>query len=368
MSHHPCSPALNADSGRPACVVTPNPRTYDRVVVAFSGGKDSLAALLRILDLGVCPSRIELHHHAVDGQGPVLMDWPITPAYVAALARHFGLPLYTSWREGGFRREMARDHAPTAPVVFELPDGRLGRAGGSGPPGVRGRFPQVSADLSVRWCSPALKIDVLAAAIRNQPRFDQGRTLVVTGERAAESVARARYRPFEPHRTHCGGRHVDHWRPVLGWGETEVWDRIAAATVRPHPAYGLGWSRLSCRGGIFGSPNQWATLRALYPDVFGEIAAIGGGFGQDHPARDHRDGPGGPGRSLSRRPGRPGPGRPGRRNAVVPAGDSGSVGPARRRLRRDGGTELKGKERDRAGEPAGEWSPGRRRSWPCHLP
>lgn len=169
---------------------------------------------------------------------------------------------------------MARNGQPTAAILFQLPDGRLGRAGGQGPPGVRGRFPQVSADLSVRWCSPALKIDVLAAAIRNQARFERGRTLVVTGERAAESPARARYRAFEPHRTHCARRHVDHWRPVLGWSEAEVWDRIAAARLRPHPAYGLGWSRLSCRSCIFGSPNQWATLRALYPEPFDDIAAL----------------------------------------------------------------------------------------------
>ncbi len=63
-----------------------DPCAYDRVVVAFSGGKDSLAALLHLLDLGVSPPAIELHHHLVDGRGPVLMDWPITPAYVAALA------------------------------------------------------------------------------------------------------------------------------------------------------------------------------------------------------------------------------------------------------------------------------------------
>lgn len=44
--------------------------------------------------------------------------------------------------------------------------------------------------------------------------------------------------------------------------------------VRPHPAYGLGWSRLSCRGCIFGSPRQWATLRALYPETFAAIAAL----------------------------------------------------------------------------------------------
>ena len=249
-----------------------DPRAYDRVILAFSGGKDSLAALLHLLDLGVSPERIELHHHDVDGAAGVFMDWPITPAYVAALAAHFDLPVYRSWREGGFRREMDRNGVATAPVVFETPEGRLGRAGGAGPPGVRGRFPQVSTDLSVRWCSPALKIDVLASAIRGQVRFETGRTLVVTGERAEESPARARYRPFEPHRTHCARRHVDHWRPVLDWPESRVWERIGAMMIRPHPAYSLGWSRLSCRCCIFGSPAQWATIRALYPAIFAEIA------------------------------------------------------------------------------------------------
>lgn len=257
-----------------------DPCAYDRVVVAFSGGKDSLAALLHLLDLGVSPAAIELHHHLVDGRGPVVMDWPITPAYVAALAAHFGLRLFHSWRDGGFRQEMARDGDPTAPILFEQPGGGLGRAGGHGPPGVRGRFPQVSADLSVRWCSPALKIDVLAAAIRGQARFDAGLTLVVTGERAEESPSRARYRLFEPHRTDCGRRRVDHWRPVLGWTGAQVWDRIAAAMIRPHPAYSLGWSRLSCRACIFGSPAQWATIRALYPATFAEIAGLEARSGQ----------------------------------------------------------------------------------------
>lgn len=234
----------------------PNLSAYDRVVVAFSGGKDSLAALLHLFDLGVPAGRIELHHHQVDGVGPSFMDWPVTPAYVAALAGYFDLPLYRSWREGGFLREMDRDGDPTAAIRFETPSGAVGRAGGAGPPGVRGRFPQVAADLSVRWCSPALKIDVLAGAIRGQDRFGDGRTLVVTGERAEESPARARYKVFEPHRTSCGRRHVDHWRPIHDWSERQVWDTIAAASIRPHPAYSLGWSRLSCRCCIFGSPNQ----------------------------------------------------------------------------------------------------------------
>ena len=35
---------------------------YRRFVVAFSGGNDSLAALLHLLSLGVSTHAIELHH------------------------------------------------------------------------------------------------------------------------------------------------------------------------------------------------------------------------------------------------------------------------------------------------------------------
>jgi 3'-phosphoadenosine 5'-phosphosulfate sulfotransferase (PAPS reductase)/FAD synthetase len=250
----------------------PDLGAYRRFVVAFSGGKDSLAALLHLLSLGVPAHAIELHHHDVDGQGPTFMDWPCTPAYVRRVADHLGIALYVSWREGGFARELARDDAPTAPILFETPNG-IGRAGGNGPPGTRGLFPQTSPDLRVRWCSPALKIDVLAAAIRNQPRFQDGRTLVITGERAEESPSRARYTGFEPHRTSTLTRAVDHWRPVQSWTERQVWNVLARSRIRPHPAYVLGWGRLSCHACIFGSPDQWATLRLVFPAAFQRVAA-----------------------------------------------------------------------------------------------
>lgn len=248
----------------------PDPRAYRRIVVAFSGGKDSLAALLHLLALGTPPEAIELHHHDVDGNGPTFMDWPCTPAYVRAIAAHLALAVYFSWREGGFARELDRASAPTAPMRFETPDG-LGSAGGNGPVGTRGLFPQTAADLRVRWCSSALKIDVLAAAIRNQARFLDGPTLVVTGERAEESPARAHYAPFERHRTATAVRAVDHWRPVHDWTEARVWQVIADAGFRPHPAYVLGWGRLSCRTCIFGSPDQWATIRLVFPDAFRRV-------------------------------------------------------------------------------------------------
>lgn len=243
---------------------------YDRIALCMSGGKDSLAWLLHLLELGVAPDRIELHHQDVDGAGPCFMDWPCTLAYVRAIADHFGIALYRSWREGGFLAELQRDATPSGRVHFETPTGP-GSAGGRGPAGTRGRFPQLSANLAVRWCSAALKIDVFAATIRNQPRFLDGATLVVTGERAEESRNRARYAVLETHRTRSRARHVDHWRPVHGWTAAQVWAIVERWRIRPHPAYALGWGRLSCRCCIFGSADQWATIARLFPDCFARL-------------------------------------------------------------------------------------------------
>lgn len=261
-----------------------DPRSYDRTVVAFSGGKDSLACLLHLLESGVPRERIELMHHDVDGrEGSRLMDWPCTRAYCDAIARAFGVPLYFSWKAGGFEREMLRENAPTAPIFYETPDG-VRSSGGAGKPNTRLQFPQVSPDLSVRWCSAYLKIDVCAAALRGQERFLGKRTLVVTGERAEESSARARYRTFEPHRADLRNgripRVVDAWRPVHTWSERDVWAIIERWLVNPHPAYRLGFGRVSCARCIFGSPNQWASARAVDPVSFERVAAYEARFGK----------------------------------------------------------------------------------------
>lgn len=266
---------------------TPDLKSYDRVLVAFSGGKDSLACLLHLIEAGVDPSRIELHHHDVDGDGDVFMDWAVTRGYCQAVADHFDMPLYFSCKLGGFEREMNRDGAPTAPIRFEVPseNGKaLMFAGGNGKDGTRLKFPQLSADLSVRWCSAYLKIDVMAAVIRNQDRFLSKRTLVVTGERAEESTARSRYLKLERHRTDLRDserkpRHVDHWRPIHGWSEQEVWAIIRRFGIVPHVAYQLGWSRLSCMACIFGSHNQWATILHVFRERFEKIEEREASFG-----------------------------------------------------------------------------------------
>lgn len=252
--------------------------SYDTYVIFLSGGKDSVACLLRLLELGVDRSRIELWHHDVDGHSESFMDWPVTADYCQKLAAAFGMPYYVSWREGGFLREMLRENQATAPVHAQTPTGIV-ISGGAGPANTRRKFPQVTASLSVRWCSAALKIDVGASAMRNQDRFLGARTLAVTGERAEESAARSKYKEFERDRTHTQSRHVDHWRPVLHWSEEQVWDIIRRFGVTPHPAYYLGFSRVSCAHCIFANADQRATERKLMPVRFARIAALESDFG-----------------------------------------------------------------------------------------
>ena len=264
----------------------PDLGSYDRIVPCVSGGKDSCAIVAHLLERGVPKERIELAHHLVDGaEGSTLMDWPATTAYVRAFARELGLKLTMSWREGGFEREMTRRGQPTAAVVFEDDNGDVHRSGGdSAKLNTRMKYPQVSSDLSVRWCSAYLKIDVLGVAINNQPRFNGSRTLVVTGERAEESAARARYATLEPHRTDRRHgrlkRHVDHWRPIHGWAESEVWAIMARHGIRPHPAYEAGFGRVSCATCIFCSSSQLATIAEHAPTMIARQANYERAFGK----------------------------------------------------------------------------------------
>lgn len=164
---------------------------YDLIIVLLSGGKDSVAAYLKLLELGVPKEKIELWHHDIDGGHPDRrMDWPVTQNYVRAFAAAEGVKLRTSCRVNGFFGELYRVGA-SYPIEYEdngeiktcrltpaqvesdrlrrellqelLPEDRQALEAY----GHRARFPAKSGDLSRRWCSAYLKIDVAKAVITN---------------------------------------------------------------------------------------------------------------------------------------------------------------------------------------------------------
>ena len=253
-------------------------RSYDRVVAATSGGADSLAMVLSLLEAGAPASMIELHHHEIDGRGPNAWDWPITVPYVKALGLHLGMRVVLSWRQGGLDAEIAKFEDRSRPVQYELPDGSVQTIPNDrATVRTRGLIPQMSADHSLRWCSSFGKIDVLRQMVCHDKRFERSRTLVVTGERREESSARSKYKAFEPFhsdRRHSPrlARHVDHWRPILDWNRAQVWAAIGRWGIRPHPAYRIGYGRTSCRTCVFSTKNAWATLKEAYPATLAQMA------------------------------------------------------------------------------------------------
>ena len=61
-------------------------RQATRVIVSVSGGKDSIAMLLQVLE--TIPRELMIAHHQI-----VLEDWPGTVEYCETVCRRLGVPL-----------------------------------------------------------------------------------------------------------------------------------------------------------------------------------------------------------------------------------------------------------------------------------
>lgn len=254
--------------------------SYDYYLVGLSGGKDSVCTVLWLLEQGVPADKIELMHHRVDGSKAEkrVFDWPVTDAYIEAFSKAVGIPLYYSWKEAGIKGEMMRTNERTKPTSFEDQNRIIVTTGGNrGSVSTRRMWPEVSNNLARRACTSYTKIDVGAKAITGQTRFCHAKTLFLTGERWAESGNRSKLARAERHRTDRRegrlGRLVDHLRPVIDYSEQDIWDMMKRWGIRPHPAYNL-IGRVSCAYCIFGSANQFATLREIDPKGFQQMLDI----------------------------------------------------------------------------------------------
>lgn len=168
---------------------------YDLIVVLLSGGKDSVACIYKLLELGVPREKMELWHHDIDGGHPSRrMDWPCTQNYVNALAQAEGITLRISYRVNGFFGELYRVGA-SEPVEWIDPDtGEIKRCRLSRnykkclelkeqsvedmeeklkEYGYRMKFPAKTGDLSRRWCSAYLKIMVADTVMSNLAALDE---------------------------------------------------------------------------------------------------------------------------------------------------------------------------------------------------
>lgn len=247
---------------------------YDEILVMFSGGRDSVALVLDLIDRGVPLEKIRLWHQCVDGDPNVenpyfKMDWPCTHRYCELFAQRFGLKIEFQWRQYGIAGELFRINCGSKPVYFEYQDTVImlpttERSQNS----TRMKWPAQSPNLLIRWCSGVAKKDVSCRAIAHYPDFKRKgiKILVLTGERREESAARAKYAEVLPHSMDSSIRRVDHWRSIIDWPEERVWGIMQRYDVLPHPAYLVGWSRCSCQSCIYNGPDEWRMLYEISPD------------------------------------------------------------------------------------------------------
>lgn len=168
---------------------------YDLIVVLISGGKDSVACYLKLIELGVPKEKIEFWHHDIDGGHPTRrMDWKCTQNYVKALADAEGVKLRVSYRVNGFFGELYRIGA-SEPIEWIDPDtGEIRQCKLSSnylkcrelkeqateemeellkQYGYRMKFPAKTGDLSRRWCSAYLKICVADTVVSNLDKLGE---------------------------------------------------------------------------------------------------------------------------------------------------------------------------------------------------
>jgi 3'-phosphoadenosine 5'-phosphosulfate sulfotransferase (PAPS reductase)/FAD synthetase len=231
---------------------TPDLSGYDLIVVNTSGGKDSSALLIDIVERAKAAGVLDrvVLVHAV-----LREEWPGTVELVQAHAAHYGLPLHLA-------------HAKRSLLVA------IRR---------RGRWPSRQA----RYCTSDHKRGPIEVVIRRLAKERGARTILnCLGLRAAESPARAKRVPFERNlRLSRAGRQVDTWLPIFRLSVAEVWASVKAAGLGIHPAYALGMPRLSCCFCIFAPKAGLILAGRENPDLLREYVQIeqeiGHSFRQD---------------------------------------------------------------------------------------
>ncbi|WP_043736002.1 phosphoadenosine phosphosulfate reductase family protein [Nocardia asiatica] len=261
----------------------PDLRKYHGIIFNGSAGKDSQAALeitMRAARAAGVADRV-YYVHADLGE----MEWSGVPQLAKEHADYYRIPFITARATG-----------------LDL----LGRIA------KRRMFP----DAGNRYCTSDMKRGPIrtvhtAVAREMRKRFGvaQAQLLNVMGMRAQESPARRRLVPFShdgsancpcvscrhkvaaaapyiarkqpvPDHLKVGYgssntvRNVDTWLPVHHLVTDQVWELIAEAGTRPHPAYSWGLPRLSCSFCVLASKSALILSAQLRPDLAARIARL----------------------------------------------------------------------------------------------
>lgn len=230
-----------------------------KVLVTFSGGKDSLAALLWTRE------------HITKNFTTVFCDtgWehPLTYEYIQRIADKLHLDLVT--------------------LKSKKYDGMVDLAR------KKTRWPSTWA----RFCTEELKTKPMIDYVLDEVKKN---VLIVQGIRASESPSRAKmqaqctyfkyyFEPYgydkqgKPKKHSYRGREVrafrekfadDLLRPVFDWSAKQVIDYILAAGLEPNPLYRMGYKRVGCWPCVMANQRDILNITRQSPGRIEEIAAL----------------------------------------------------------------------------------------------
>lgn len=212
-----------------------------------SGGKDSQAMGIKMLELGI-PARQLVFIHADLGD----VEWKGTLEHAQAQADAAGIPFVVA---------RARDGHGNDKGFFDMLDQRLNKNQGEVVPVPTPKYRQCTSDLKRTPIERELKAYMRA----------NGFSVVVSceGIRAAESAQRSKRKVL----TRLGtmeeaGRTAFTWLPIFDMTTAQVFATIAQAGQQPHWAYAAGNERLSCVFCIMGSRTDLANGARHNPELF----------------------------------------------------------------------------------------------------
>lgn len=215
-------------------------------VANHSGGKDSQATLIALIEQGVPLSQILVVHASLGA-----MEWPGALEKAQEHAQAHGLPFIVAKAAKSLFDMVERRHA-SRPEVPSWPSS------------------------SSRQCTSDLKRDPIAREVGRYAK-EHGFSTVVNclGLRAAESTGRAK-RPVLSHveRYTTRTRNWFEYLPIHQLSTKEVFASIAAAGLKPHFAYLLGNERLSCVFCIMSSKNDLVIGKRHNAELFNQYVAL----------------------------------------------------------------------------------------------
>jgi 3'-phosphoadenosine 5'-phosphosulfate sulfotransferase (PAPS reductase)/FAD synthetase len=218
------------------------PKGFDTYILAYSGGRDSTAALYWCLE-HIPAGRLRIAHH------PTGADWPQLAPYIDSVAHHTGATIETvalgdlPLPPGSTEREAFAG----ARTLFDLV-------------AIRGRWPSYWQ----RYCTTYLKAWPLRLYAANLPR-----PVLIFGERAEESEARARRPHLGPDTFKGPNRYCfPIFRPILSWTSAHVDAYLQAHGAPANPIYTHA-PRCSCWlcPLLAANRRQMLTFMRLYPHL-----------------------------------------------------------------------------------------------------